>query len=356
MTTMTVYRCPCCGGEINFNSDSQKLVCPYCDTAFEVETLKMYEEQLQESQEDKMEWGNDFEHDTLDDEGIVMYSCENCGGEIIGNNETIATSCPYCGSPVVMNKNISGQLKPNYVIPFKLDAKDAKEQLLNFFKDKPFLPHNFKNDSILDEIKGVYVPFWTFGCLADVKQQYKATQVSYYSDNEYDYTKTKYYLVTREGTVEFNNVPVDGSSKIDDEYMQSIEPFDFKEAVDFNTAYLAGYFADKYDEDSKASEPKANKRIQNSTESIFRSTVTGYSTSIIEHSNIQLKDRHVDYYLLPIWILNLKWNDKIYTLMMNGQTGKLIGNLPADMKLFWKSVIGYTVIFAIIIYFILGVV
>lgn len=354
MTTMTVYRCPCCGGEISFNSDNQKLVCPYCDTAFEVETLRMYDKQLQELQEDEMEWSDVFEHDTLDNEGIIMYSCENCGGEIIGNKETIATSCPYCGSPVIMNKNVSGQLRPNYVIPFKLDSKDAKEQLLNFFKGKAFLPRNFKNASTLDEIKGIYVPFWTYHCLADVKQQYKATRISHYSDDEYHYTKTKYYSLTREGTVEFNNVPVDGSSKIDDEYMQSIEPFNFNEAVDFNTAYLAGYFADKYDEDSKTSEPKANKRIKNSTEGIFSSTVTGYSTSQIEHSTIQLKNKHVDYYLLPVWILNLKWNDKIYCLMMNGQTGKLIGDLPADMKLFWKSVLIITAISAIIIYIILG--
>lgn len=354
MSTMTVYRCPCCGGEISFNSKEQKLVCPYCDTSFEIETLKKYDEQLQETSKDDMDWDIASNCETLDNEELVMYTCKNCGGEIICGKETVATSCPYCSSPVIMNKNVHGQLRPNYIIPFKLDCDDAKRLLLKHFEGKAFLPRSFKKDSTLNEIKGIYVPFWVYSCLADVKQRYKATRISHYSDDEYDYTKTNHYSLTREGTVEFNNVPVDASSKIDDEYMQSIEPFDYNDATTFETGYLAGYYADKYDEDKTVSEPKANKRIKNSTESIFKTTVSSYSTAIVEHSNIKLTNKHIDYYFLPVWILSLKWNDQIYTLMMNGQTGKLSGNLPADMKLFWKSVIIISLISTLIIYFILG--
>ena len=335
MDTMTIYRCPSCGGEISFDSSEQKLVCPYCDTSFEVETLKEYEKQLLSQQDDKMDWQVEQDSELLEDENIIMYTCENCGGQIIGDRETIATSCPYCSSPIIMNKNVEGQLRPDYVIPFKLNKNDAKKQLLAHFKGKPFLPKNFKEDSKLDEVKGIYVPFWAFNCRVDAKQQYRATKVSHYSDRNYNYTKTKHYLITREGTVDFDGVPVDGSSKIDDEYMQSIEPFNYQDAVSFEMAYLAGYFADKYDEDSTVCEPKANQRIKTTTENVFAGTVNGYTTKIIERSNLNLENKHVDYYLLPVWILNLKWNGKIYPMMMNGQTGKLIGDLPADMKQFW---------------------
>lgn len=346
---MIVYRCPNCGGEIKFDSDKQKLSCPYCDTVFDIETLIEYQNQCQEVKDDKIDWQVKNSHDIFIDDSLVMYSCKNCGGEIIGNNQTVATNCPYCNSPVIMDKNISDQLKPDYVIPFKLDKEDAKAKLQEFFKDKPFLPKSFKEDSMLDEIKGIYVPFWIYNCTADVKQQYKATRESYYSDGKYNYTETNYYSLIREGTVEFSNVPVDGSSKIDDEFMQSIEPFDFNEAVDFNSGYLAGYLADKYDENSKIGETKANSRIRNSTNEVFKACVSGYNHKILENSSIELKDKKVDYYFLPVWILNLSWNNKIYPLMMNGQTGKLVGDLPADKKEFWKSVVRNTIIATLII-------
>ena len=350
METMIVYRCPNCGGEIKFDSDKQKLACPYCDSVFEIATLKEYQKQYQEIKEDEMAWDEIADHDVFSDDSISVYSCENCGGEIIGNSQTVATTCPYCNSPVIMNKNVSNQLKPDYVIPFKLDKEDAKAKLQEFFKGKPFLPKTFKTNSTLDEIKGIYVPFWIYNCTADVKQQYRATKTRHYSDSRYDYTETKYYSLIREGNIEFNNVPVDGSSKIDDEFMQSIEPFDFNEAVDFDSAYLAGYLADRYDENSKVSESKANSRIRNSTNTIFKNCISGYDHKILENSSIELKNKKITYYFLPVCILNLSWDDKIYPLMMNGQTGKLIGDLPADKKEFWKVVARNTIIITLVIF------
>lgn len=344
METMIIYRCPNCGGEIRFDSDNQKLSCPYCDTVFDVETLTEYQRQCQEVNGDRMDWGNG--HDIFIDDSLVMYSCENCGGEIIGNSQTIATKCPYCNSPVIMNKNISKQLKPDYVIPFKINKDDAKAKLQEFFKDKPFLPKSFTEDSTIDEIKGIYVPFWIYNCTVDAKQQYKAIKKNNYSN----YQEINYYSLIREGTVEFNNVPVDGSSKIDDEFMHSIEPFDFNEAVAFNSGYLAGYFADKYDENSKVSENKANSRIRNSTKEIFKKYVSNYDHTILENSSVELRNKKVNYYFLPVWILNLSWNNKIYPLIMNGQSGKLIGDLPADKKQFWKVVLRNTIIITLIIF------
>lgn len=356
MSEMTIYRCPSCGGEITFDSDKQKLVCPYCDTSFKVETLKEYTEEINQELKNDTKWNTAEVHETFNDDTIVEYSCEHCGGTIIGDKETIATTCPYCDSPVIMNKNVAKNLKPDYVIPFKMSKEDAKKQLNEFFRDKALLPKSFKTESTLDELKGIYIPFWTYHCLVDTKIRYNATKVRYYSDNDYNYTETKHYLVTREGTVQFNNVPVDGSSKIDDEYMQSIEPFDFKEAVPFETAYLAGYLADKYDEDSSTSEPKATKRIKKTTRSLFKKTVSAYSHTKVDKSQMKFKDKQVNYYLLPVWILNLTWEDKKYTLMMNGQTGKMIGDLPADMNLYWRSFFTITAVVFVIMFLILMVV
>lgn len=115
------------------------------------------------------------------------------------------------------------------------------------YKGKKLLPKIFKKENHIDEIKGVYVPFWLFDADADADIRYKATRVRTWSDSDYDYTETSYYSIGRSGDIGFDRVPVDGSSKMPDDLMESIEPFKFEDAVDFKTAYLAGYLADKYD-------------------------------------------------------------------------------------------------------------
>ncbi len=121
-----------------------------------------------------------------------------------------------------------------------------------------------------------------------------------------------------------------------DELMESIEPFDASEIIDFKTAYLAGYLADKYDVSKDDSIGRANKRIKKSTEDCFASTAGGYSTLRTENSNIGIKDGKSRYALYPVWLLNTTWRGKKYTFAMNGQTGKMVGDLPMDKGAYWK--------------------
>lgn len=154
-----------------------------------------------------------------------------------------------------MAGRLAGDLKPDYVIPFKLDKKAAKEGLSRHIKGKRLLPKIFKDQNHIDEIKGVYVPFWLFDTDAEAGIRYKATKVRSWSDSDYIYTETRHYSVIREGSLGFDNVPVDGSSKMEDALMESIEPFNFSEAVDFQTAFLSGYLADRYDISSEKASP-----------------------------------------------------------------------------------------------------
>ena len=128
MSTLLEYKCPCCGGAISFDSELQKLKCPYCDTEFEVETLRSYDDDLKKEIPDDMKWQTEAgrEWQEGEAEGMRVYVCDSCGGEIVCDANTAATSCPYCGNPVVMKGNLSGFLKPDYIIPFKLDKKAAK--------------------------------------------------------------------------------------------------------------------------------------------------------------------------------------------------------------------------------------
>ena len=342
MSTTLEYKCPSCGGAIEFNSSVQKMKCPYCDSEFEPEVIKALHEEDLNSSPDSMDWntsaGSDWQESETD--GIKEYICHSCGGEIIAEETTAATFCPYCNNPVVISGNVSGTLRPDVVIPFKIDKKAAKDALKKHISGKKFIPKTFKDENHIDEIKGVYVPFWLFDTKANANINYKATRVHHWSDHKYHYTETSTFRVRRAGNVAFTHVPVDGSSKMADDLMESIEPFDFKDAVDFQTAYLAGYLADKYDVTPEISIERANQRIKTGTEQLFSQTVTGYNSVITENSHIELENGIAKYALYPVWLLNTTWNGEKFTFAMNGQTGKFIGDLPVDKKAFWKSVIG----------------
>ena len=182
MAELLEYKCPCCGGAIEFDSGLQKMKCPYCDTEFEVETLKELDEELKDQGEDDLSWqtpaGKEWEEGEA--EGMRVYVCQSCGGEILADDTTAATHCPYCDNPVVMKEQLSGDLKPDVVIPFKLDKKAAKDAFLRHLKGKKLLPKAFKDENHIDEIKGVYVPFWLYDTKADAKIRYRATRVRSY--------------------------------------------------------------------------------------------------------------------------------------------------------------------------------
>ena len=338
------YKCPCCGGGVAFDSKTQNMKCPYCDTEFEVETLSSYDEELKNEPAEEMAWDTKQSTQFQEGEGETLhnYRCNSCGGEIIGDETMAAAACPFCGNPVVMMDKLSGSLKPDYVIPFKVDKKAAKSALQKYYGNKKLLPKVFKDENHIDEIKGVYVPFWIFDSAVEANIRYKATKVRTWSNSDYIFTETSYFAVTRDGELRFEKVPVDGSIKMADELMESIEPFDFSEAVGFQTAYLAGYFANKYDVDAEKCAERANTRIKKSTEDVFAGTVHGYSTVVPEHVSIRLKDGSAKYALYPVWMLNTTWNGNQYMFAMNGQTGKFVGNLPMDKAAYRKWLFGLT--------------
>lgn len=342
MSVLQEYKCPCCGGAVAFDAGLQKVKCPYCDTEFDMEALTAYDTELSNETSDEMVWDTTVTEPWQETDGIRGYMCKSCGGEILGDANTAATSCPYCGNPVVMMEQFSGSLKPDCVIPFKLDKQSAIAALKEHYKGKRLLPKVFREENHLEEIQGIYVPVWLFDAEASADVRYKATRIRSWSDSSYNYTQTSHYALVRGGRLGFSCVPVDGSTKMDDTMMESIEPFDASAAVDFQTAYLAGYLADRYDVDADESIQRANERIKRSTEEAFAATAAGYTTLIPEHSSVRLEKGQTRYALYPVWLLNTKWNGKTYTFAMNGQTGKFVGDLPMDKGAYKKWFAGIT--------------
>jgi DNA-directed RNA polymerase subunit RPC12/RpoP len=345
------YKCPNCGGAISFESNLQKLKCPFCEATFDVEALKVLDDVLKNEQPDDLTWNTQAgtEWQEGEEDSLRSYICKSCAGEIVGDANTAATSCPYCGNPVVMTGQFSGTLRPDFVLPFKLDKNAAKEGLLKHLKGKLLLPKIFKDQNHIDEIKGIYVPFWLFDADASGTARYKATKVNSWSDSNYNYTETSYYAVYRAGSAGLERIPVDGSSKMPDDLMESIEPYDFSYAVDFQTAYLAGYLADRYDVTAEQSVDRANERVKRSTEEVLASTISGYSSLTVQNSSVQIKNSKAKYALYPVWLLNTTWKGEKYTFAMNGQTGKFVGDLPLDKGALWRWRAGLTVACAAVI-------
>ena len=353
MAAKTVnYQCPACTGPLQFSAQTGRLECEYCGSSYDVaEIEKLYakkEEQAAAAQAaaesgEGQSWNTAEAGSIWSDQeaaGLHAYSCPSCGAEIVCDTTTAATACVYCGNPTVVPGQLDGMLKPDYVIPFKLDKKAATDALKAYYKGKRLLPKAFTAGNHIDEIKGVYVPFWLFDGEADAEIQVDAIRTNTTRTSSEEITHTEHFLVERAGTIQFERVPVDGSSKMPDEHMDAIEPFDYSEMVKFSTAYLPGYLADKYDVDADASCPRADLRVENTAVRLLENSVTGYSGTTTTAKNVKLKHGQVKYAMLPVWMLHTSWNGKNYLFAMNGQTGKLIGDLPVSKGKFFAWLAG----------------
>ena len=342
------YKCPNCGGAVKFDSSTQKMKCPYCDAEFETAALDEYQKELAVTTKDNFGWnsneaGKPWESSELED--LSSGSCPSCAAELVGDKNTLAMVCPCCGNAHIIERRISGLLKPDYVIPFKLDKKAAVEALKDFYRGKRLLPEFFKEENHVGSIQGVYLPFWLFDAEAQGLIRYKATRTTGWSDRNYNYSKTDFYSLIRDGRIRFEKIPVDGSEKMDDGYMDAIEPFDYTQLKDFQSAFLSGYKAEKYDVDADKSRERAGQRIKATVETEFARSVVGYSSVNIESSSVGIESGKVSYSLFPVWILNTKYKKVNYLFLMNGQSGRLIGKLPVDTAKFWKYLLLFTGIF-----------
>lgn len=354
-TQVTNYQCPACTGPLHFAEDSGKLECEYCGASYDVAEIEAFfaekEKKAAEAQraaeeaskgltasdDDGETWDfSDMQEDWgTDGEGMRSYSCPSCGAELICDESTAATACPYCGNPTIVPGQFSGGWRPDYIIPFKQSKENAIEALKEHYRGKFFLPKAFKKENHVQEIQGIYVPFWMFDGEATGEARYDATRSRTYRSGDYDITETKYYHVYRAGHVAFEKVPVDASSKMPDNHMDSIEPYDYEKLKPFSTAYLPGFLADKFDVTVEQCRQRADQRCEGTLLSALDSTVKRYDSFTLKDSNVKLKRGKVHYALLPVWMLHTKWQGKDFLFAMNGQTGKIVGDLPIN----WLKVI-----------------
>ncbi|MBP0959447.1 MAG: hypothetical protein J5992_04910 [Oscillospiraceae bacterium] len=328
MTTIQ-YKCPNCGGPLQWSATKQTFACDYCGSEFTEEQLKIafpdiegktLEENVEEPEVKEFE------------ENTSLYRCGSCGAEIIAETTTAATFCYYCHNPVIIEGRLSGDYKPSHVIPFVIEREKALTIFKEWCSKKWFLPNDFKSEQQLEKMTGVYIPFWLADCKADARMTAMGKKVNTWQSGDRIYTRTKEYSVKRSAIIDYMKVPADGSSKAENSLMEAIEPFDYTAMKPFSMSYLSGYLAEKYDIKNIDVLPRIKERVTSSSESILRESITGYSMVIPQNKNINLIKTTWNYTLFPVWFMTYKHRDKSYYFSINGQTGKLAGTPPFDTK------------------------
>lgn len=319
------HKCPNCYAALPFNPSVGKWKCEYCDSEFTLE-------EIQKHTNASSIVNNEDVTEVDENVSYLSYKCKSCGAEIVTDEQTASTFCVYCGNTAIMKNKLTGVFKPDYIIPFKNSKEDAEKAFIGLSKGRPFMPKGFNSKQNIEKIKGVYIPFWLFDFNVNGSLNMNAQQVKHWNVGDTYYTKTDYYKLYRTSSMNFTKIPVDGSTRFDNNIMNSIEPFNYDELTKYNHAYLSGFLAERYDTEAEASSGEASTRAISSARNKIFNDVTEFASKSIAEDTLKAELINKQYALLPVWMVNVKYQDKFYTFAMNGQTGEFIGDIPLDKK------------------------
>jgi len=308
------YKCLNCKASLEFDPPSQRWKCYYCFSDFSKEELDAVHSVEDIPDEDQPE--------------LDSYHCNSCGAELIADGTTSATFCLYCKSSAIIKSRFAGRFKPRYLIPFRLTKAQAEELYRKWIRKKLFAPTEFKAQDEIEKVTGVYAPFWLFDCKTNGIIEGRGTKVRHYIQGQYRYTQTQHYRVYRKGTADYSKVPMDGSKKLDDTLMQLIEPYNYNDLTDFSMQYMSGFMAEKYDLEAEEAKKTVKSRVEGYTKSRLKETIGGYTTYHDTRSDIELAEATENYALLPVYLLVNKYKGKDHIFIVNGQTGKVVGDAP----------------------------
>lgn len=314
------YKCPNCGAPMIYDEKTDTLLCEHCDTKQKVSDVNDQEQSTVESDEQE-------EPEFMSFHG---YKCPNCGAEIVTDDNTAATFCSFCGSPTLIEDRLSGVQKPRRIIPFKIGKEQAQERFKKWTRKGLLTPGVFSSQAVVEKITGIYVPFWLYNYDADIELDARATRIRHERRGDWEYTHTDHYLIHRRAFTKFDNVPADASEKMNDEMMDTLEPFDYNQLKGFDLPYLSGYYAEKYSYDANEMAPRVEKRVRKYGVDATMETIHGYASVTPMRRNIRLRRTKAEYVLMPVWQLNYSWQGKMYSFMINGESGKQVGKLPTS--------------------------
>lgn len=313
------YKCPDCGADMVFNSKTGRLYCDSCGHSEEIEDFKT---------EDFQPFEEHFHSSTFGNDEVNQYQCNNCGAILLTDKDTTATTCSFCGAPVILGDRLEGALAPSKVIPFRISKGEAETAFKKWCHHGILMPRGFKQADRIKSLTGMYVPFWLYNLQCHGEALVHCTRVHSYDDGDDIVTKTSHFDVYRKADVRYNNVPADASEKMPDDLMDKLEPFDYTKMKEFNTPYLAGFISEKYNYTDKEMFPRVRQRVIPYMENYILQSIRGYSTRNIINRDYNIGQNNAEYALFPVWMVYYDYDHSEYTFAMNGQTGKIAGKPP----------------------------
>lgn len=327
------YKCPNCGGGLQFDPKEQKYKCEFCFSLFSQEEL----EALEEEQEVDEGTGKE-EESSQSDEGTEeqsLYECPSCGAKIVTDETTVATFCYYCHNPVVFAGKLHGEFRPDEVIPFGLDRKEAERIFLEWIQKKRFIPSDFFSKKQIEKLSGIYFPYWLYDCEVEGSVQALGFRTRVWRSGDIQYTETKRYEVEREGVTKIRNVAKNALKKADHDLVEGVLPYQMEARKAFSNTYLTGFAAENRDMERAEIQSEIYTEVENfAKENLRAEAQQSYERIQIVNQNVNRKDESWKYVLLPVWLLTYqdKKRDRVYYFALNGQTGRMCGELPVDYK------------------------
>lgn len=339
------YKCPNCRAGIGFDPSSGKFVCQYCQGVFTSEEMEAFtagtEEEVFQGEKradfNTEQFDNQREENFYEEQSapkilpnMQLFSCPSCGAEIMTDSYTTASHCVYCGNNAIIASRLEGVNAPDYILPFEINKTRAIQIYENKIKKQDFIPKVFSSSATIEKITGVYVPTWLYSGAADMEMEANANIIRVHSGYKYTDYFTDEYIIQRNGTVIFEKVPIDASKKMDDNLMRAIEPFPYKDMLPFDMSYLSGFLADRFDENAEKRVFLAEQRMDEVGRYLTRKSVEKFEDLNYRSFHVRIRDMKYHYAYLPVWLLTVNFEGKLYHFAINGRKGTFAGRFPVS--------------------------
>ena len=325
MSGTVTYHCPNCDAGLLFNAEKANFGCEFCLSEFTKEEIDQTAsaEKAQEAEQKNEEFTS----------RLHGYHCQSCGAEVVCEEHTSATFCYYCHNPVVLVGEVSGELLPKKIIPFKIDRAGAISHFIEFAKKHKFVPNDYSDEKQLDKITGVYYPFWVTDADVSARYRTKARRSRSWRKGDYIYTEVSHFDISRNGDIHFEDIVSSALTTEDKAMLEGVMPYPQGSHIDFDMAYLLGYFAKRRNAEKEAFYGSVREKMSDCSRTLFRQTVSGYSSVDMGECQVDIQKSDWSYTLMPVWTMTYTdKKGKTYLYAMNGYTGKIYGELPISWQ------------------------
>lgn len=314
-----MYACPSCGGGLRFDIPSQKLKCDHCDTLTDPYSL-----------EEKKDAGMDNSF------GVTVFTCPQCGGEVMTTDESITGFCMFCGASTVLDARMENRKRPQKIITFKKTKEDCKEIYRRLVKGAVFAPKELKDPDYLEKFRGIYIPYWMYTINYNGPYSISGTT----TESSVGYIKTNHYKIHCNMDVEYAGISYDASASFDDHVSESIAPFMVSNAVEFTPPMLSGFYADTADVDSAVYREDALKAAHNNVVAGIRSdstlnkyTMTDLGGGFNGMGKVERENVDVSLGLFPVWFLTYRSSkNRVAYAIVNAESGEVSADLPVSIS------------------------